>query len=115
MKNFAVTYRHKIVESNDVIQFFSNEFGYNLAPFFQQYLQETTVPVLELKICSKKIKYRFTNTVSHFQLPIHLLIDEVKTPLLPSNNWQSIKIKENSTVKFPENLFYIDFKRVQKK
>ena len=112
MKKFALTYRHKIIESNDVIQFFSTEFSFDLKPFFDHYLQETTIPILEVKVHGKNLQYRFSGTKNDFQLPIYINIDGIKTPITPSTNWQSFKIKSKSTILFPKDLFYINFKRI---
>lgn len=113
MKKFALNYRHKIIESNDVILFFSEEFDFDLKPFFDQYLKETTIPILEWKVSDKKLQYRFTGTKNNFQLPIHLLINGIKTPLVPITSWKTIKIRSKSSISFPEDLFYIHFKRVE--
>lgn len=113
MRKFATNYRHKIIESNDVILFFSKEFDFDLKPFFDQYLKETTIPILEWKVSDKKLQYRFTGTKNNFQLPIHLLINGIKTPLVPITSWKTIKIRSKSSISFPEDLFYIHFKRVE--
>ena len=110
MKKFALTYRHKIIESKEVVQFFSEETGWDLKPFFKQYLEKTTIPTLELKQCGKKVHYRFTNAAD-FRLPVHLLINGVKTAIVPTANWQTIKIESKSLITFPEDLFYIAFKK----
>lgn len=111
MKKFALTYRHKIIESIEVIQFFSEETGWDLEPFFVQFLKKTTIPTLELKQCGRKTKYRFINSVKDFRLPVHLLINGVKTAIVPTANWQTIKVDSKSSITFPEDLFYIALKK----
>lgn len=111
MKKFALTFSHKITDSNQVIEFFSTETGLNLKPFFEQYLEKTAIPTLEIKQCAKKIKFRYVDAVHNFDLPMHLLIDGKKINLSPTANWQSIDIKSNSKITFLERLFYINFKK----
>ncbi|WP_432670869.1 M1 family metallopeptidase [Flavobacterium sp. SM2513] len=110
LKKFAVSNRHKIIETRDVVSFFSNETGLNLAPFFKQYLEKTTLPTLELNQSGKNIKYRFTDTVSNFQLPIFLLVNGMKVSIIPTNKWKTLKIKPKAVVNFNEDLFYINLK-----
>jgi aminopeptidase N len=111
MKKFTRTYYHKIIESKQVIQFFSDETGFKLNAFFEQYLEKTKVPTLEVKQCDKEIKYRYVDAVKDFDLPIHLLIDGIKFNLAPTANWNILKVKSNALFSFPENLFYIKFKK----
>jgi aminopeptidase N len=111
LKKFAVTNRYKIIESKDVIAFFSEETGLDLKPFFDQYLKQTAIPILELKTDDTNLQYRFMNTSDIFTLPIHLLINNEKTNLNPTSTWQTLKIKAASEVFFPQNLFYIKLKR----
>ena len=109
LNKFALTYRHKIIESKDVIAFFSSEIHFDLKPFFMQYLQEKSVPTLELKKVRKKVKYRFKNSIPQFQLPVHLLIGGKKRVVIPTTSWQSIMIKSKDKITFPLDLFYMGF------
>lgn len=111
MKNFALTFRHKIIETEDVIEFFSIETDLNLKPFFNQYLKETTIPVLEIEQFGNQLKYRFSNTRQGFELPIHIIVNDQKTSITPKTTWQTIKIKAKSKISFPEDLFYIKLKK----
>ena len=112
LKKFTLTYRHEIVESKQVIQFFSSESGLELKSFFKQYLEETTIPTLEIKQCGQKIKFRYVNAVHNFDLPIHIFIDGKKANISPTANWKSINAKSNSKITFPANFFYINFKKM---
>ena len=111
MKKFAITYRHKIIDSKEVIQFFSKESGLKLNAFFAQYLENTILPTFEIKQCGKTIKYRYTNTINDFSLPIHILVDGKKMNLSPIASWKSLDVQLKSKIAFPDNLFYINFKK----
>ena len=109
MKKFAETYRHKIIETTDVIAFFSTETGLNLKPYFDQYLNYTSIPVLETKRMGNKLSYRWKTDVTNFELPIYLLINNKKVKIAPSSAWQTISVKKKSPITFPADLFYIQF------
>ena len=111
MRNFALTFRHKIIETEDVIEFFSIETDLNLKPFFNQYLRETKIPVLEIEQFGNQLNYRFSNTLQDFELPIHIIVNNQKTSITPKTTWQTIKIKSKSKISFPEDLFYIKVKK----
>jgi aminopeptidase N len=107
LKKFTQTYRHKIIDSADVIQFFSAETGWNLNPFFNQYLKFTAIPVLETKHVENTLSYRWKTDVADFKLPIHLIINGKKVPISPTNNWKTLQVKANYKLLVPTDLFYI--------
>ena len=111
MRNFALTFRHKIIETEDVIEFFSIETDLNLKPFFNQYLRETKIPVLEIEQFGNQLNYRFSNTLQDFELPIHIIVNNQKMSITPKTTWQTIKIKAKSKISFPEDSFYIKLKK----
>jgi aminopeptidase N len=109
LKKFAKINRQKIIETTDVIAFFRTETGLNLKPYFDQYLNYTSIPVLETKRMGNKLSYRWKTDVTNFQLPIYLLINHKKVKIEPYSAWQTISIKKNSMITFPADLFYIQF------
>lgn len=109
LKKFALTYRHKIIDIKDVTAFFSKEIEFNLKPFFEHYLEKTTVPSLEIKNCGSKINYRFTNVKENFTVPVFVDVDGQKTAIIPTSKWKSLKIKSKASVFFDENLFYVNW------
>ena len=110
MKKFAETNLHKIIETPDVIAFFSTETGWNLKPFFEQYLKFTSIPALETKQNGTTFNYRWKNDVKDFELPISFFANKQKVKITPSPEWQSISLKKNAKIEFPTDLFYIQFK-----
>lgn len=110
MKKFAETNLHKIIETPDIIAFFSTETGWNLKPFFEQYLKFTSIPALETKQNGTTFNYRWKNDVKDFELPISFFANKQKVKITPSPEWQSISLKKNAKIEFPTDLFYIQFK-----
>lgn len=109
LKKFVETNRHKIIETNDVITFFSKETGWDLKPFFEQYLKYTSLPVLETRRVGNKLSYRWKTDVNGFNLPVHFIANLKNVKIYPTNKWNSIKVKPNYHLDFPDDLFYIDF------
>ncbi|MDD3005249.1 M1 family metallopeptidase [Flavobacterium sp.] len=109
LKKFAQTNRHKIVETEEVIAFFSSETGWNLKPFFNQYLKHTSLPVLETKRVGTNFSYRWNTDVIDFELPVYFLSEGKKIKIQPTNQWNTIKIKANAKLNFPNELFYVKF------
>jgi aminopeptidase N len=109
LKKFAESNRHKIIETKDVIQFFSKEIGLNLSPFFNQYLEYASIPVLETKRDENVLSYRWKTDVDDFMLPIYFMENEKKKRIAPTSSWKTVKVDSNSKLAFPVSLFYIEF------
>ena len=54
---------HQTVTTQQVEDFLSKEIGRDLNPFFNQYLRDTRIPVLEYKISEGKLYYKWNNVV----------------------------------------------------
>ncbi|RYE23836.1 MAG: M1 family peptidase [Sphingobacteriales bacterium] len=85
---------HKIVTSAEVEQYIIQFTGLPLQKFFDQYLRNRDVPVLEWYIKKDKLYYRFTNTIEGFTLPLTITDGEKSanikaTGKLQSINWQN--------------------------
>ncbi|OYU81290.1 MAG: peptidase M1 [Flavobacterium sp. BFFFF1] len=96
---YTNTFRHKIITTEDVEQFFSKKTGYNLRPVFDQYLRYTNYPTLELRKYKKKVQYRWKTDVDDFEMPFDLkIVANQKTMRLnATNNWQSFKFEVKTT------------------
>lgn len=79
---------HKVVTSNEIEKFLSNEIGIDLKPFFNQYLRDTKIPVFEYKILENKMHYRWSNVVENFNMPIEIIIDNSKRWIYPTESWK---------------------------
>lgn len=104
---YSETYRHKIIDTQTVISFFSAETKMNLAPIFNQYLNYTAIPVLEYKIEKNKMEYRWKTAVSDFKMPIVLFDSGKEIRLNGTNDWQSYKIKKDEEISFEKKKFFI--------
>lgn len=109
MKKFAEKNRHKIIETKEVVAFFSKEIGWNAAPFFEQYLEHTSLPALETKRKGNQLSYRWKTEVSNFELPIYFNANSKKTKINPTDEWQTIEINPKHKLDFPEDAFYVQF------
>jgi aminopeptidase N len=65
-------FRHQTVTTQQVEQYMSQKSGKNLSKIFDQYLRTTQIPVLELKAEEDKLKFRWTNCIEGFNMPVRL-------------------------------------------
>ena len=106
---YAETYKKQIIDTPTVIAFFNQESGYNLTPIFNQYLNYTTLPQLEIKTQGKSFQYRWVTEEPNFNMPIDIEIASKKIRLEPSNDWKQSKepISSLDEIKVLTDKFYI--------
>jgi aminopeptidase N len=90
LRKYTETHRHQIIETKDVVAFFSKESGTDLTPFFDQYLNYTNLPVLELRIVKENLQARWKTDVLNFQLPIENQIGPKNIRTIVTNEWTRI-------------------------
>lgn len=107
---FATTFRHQIIDNQDVLQFFNTESGLDLTPIFNQYLRYTSIPTFEYRIKKNCLDYRWKTDVPDFLMPIDLQLKGKSMRIYPSNQWQSIKVKslKDTDLKVATNRFLVN-------
>ncbi len=84
MLKFSQTFRHKIIDTEIVVNFFNAETGLNLTPIFDQYLRTVNIPQLTLLVEGDKLVYFYSNVTPDFRLPIDVIIGDQAVRLLPT-------------------------------
>jgi len=110
LRKYSETYRHQIIETKDVVQFFSKESGTDLEPFFDQYLNYTKLPLLEFRIHKKNLEARWVTNVDHFEMPISYQINSKNHQLRITNKWveiPNVKTKDDLVLSLDKMLIMI--------
>ena len=110
---YSEKYRHKIIDTQTVLNFFNQETGLDFSMVFNQYLKTTAIPELELRITNKSLEYKWNASVPNFTMPVDVLVSDKKIRLSPTTSWQKLegKIKKLEDVKVADDLFFINVKR----
>jgi aminopeptidase N len=112
--------KHQTLTSADVENYISKRTRYNFAPFFNQYLRKTALPVFEYQIIDKddklELKYRLKTDVSGLEMPIKVMLGKNKFEyIIPANHWKIVELQYSSKENFKvdtEN-FLIEVKDVK--
>ena len=83
---------HQTVTTKQIEDYLSEHSGIDLTAFFNQYLRTTKIPTLEYEIKAGELKYRWTDIVEGFDMPIQVDIDGKSKWLFPKAEWQSKKV-----------------------
>lgn len=108
---YSETYRHTIIDTETVAEFFTAASGYNLIPIFNQYLRYASIPKLEFRKNKKYIEYQWLTDEKDFKMPVDVLINNKEIRLEGTNSWQKIteKVTSESDIKILTNQFYIKY------
>ncbi|MDP5168668.1 MAG: M1 family metallopeptidase [Bacteroidia bacterium] len=98
LKTFAETYRYQIVESSDFINLVNEKTGEDYSWFFDHYLKQNEIPVLEYHVTdSGKMSYRYSNTAPSFnKLKVRVTIAGEPVTIVPSTEWQELQLSQQT-------------------
>lgn len=106
---------HQTVHTSQIEDYISKESGIDLSSFFNQYLRDIRIPILEHYLHDGQLFFRWTNCVDGFNLKLKVEIDGMETWIAPTQSWNSKKgVKDNAQIKIDPN-FYVASQRLTKK
>jgi aminopeptidase N len=112
---YSNTFRHKIIDTPTVMDFFSQETGLNLTPIFNQYLKYKALPILEVNIDKKKrLSLKWNTEEPHFEMPVEVNINGKVKRIQVTNKWTKSKEKIKSDFRnknFNANKFLYQFSK----
>ena len=104
------TFRHQTVMGSQVERYISDRVGVDLSKVYEQYLATTMIPTFEYSIAGDTLRYRWTNVVKGFDMPLNVT---VKWPALstikPTEEWQAMRVQVANPAVFrvDENYYVI--------
>lgn len=111
LRGINQAFYHQTVTTAQIENYLSKETGIDLTEFFQQYLRTTMIPTIEYKIEGGELKYRYTNIVEKFDMPVQVEIAGSKKWLFPTAEWKTEKIKGDKIVVVRD--FYVESKEIK--
>ena len=96
IRKYCETYRHKIIDTKTVIDYFNTESGMKLTPIFDQYLRYAKIPNLELRTSKGKLQTRWKTNEEDFAMPVDLKVNGKTERLNPTTSWKTSKITVSS-------------------
>ncbi len=106
---------HQTVTTEQIESYLSQHTEKDLSAFFEQYLRTTKIPILEYSIEKDTLRYRYTNIVEDFDMPIRVFIDKKEEWIFPNSQWKTktIDALSEKTLLLDKN-FYIESESVEK-
>lgn len=109
LRGLNETFYHQTVTTKEIEDYLSAQIGRELAPFFNQYLRDTRIPTFEYQLKKGKLKYRWSECLPDFDMPLKVMVDGKETWLKPKKKWRKKRLKGKGTrdLKVDPN-FYIN-------
>lgn len=105
---YSETYRHQIIDTPTVISFFNTEFGQDLSPIFDQFLNYKNIPELIVEKNKKEIRFKWKTDVANFKMSVVLFYEGKEIRLDATNDWKFFKVKDKKdVVSFDNSRFFI--------
>jgi aminopeptidase N len=101
---------HQTVTTQQIEDYLSQHTGKDLSRFFDQYLRDTRIPMLEYRMDKNKMSYRWANAVDGFNMPVKVYLNGKAQWLEPTTNWKEMKkVKPGTKITIDPN-FYVQEK-----
>ncbi|MCG6187326.1 M1 family metallopeptidase [Maribellus maritimus] len=95
LRGLNETFYHQTVKAEQIEKYISGETELDLESFFNQYLRDTRIPTLEYAIVDNEIRYRWTNCVNDFNMPVKVYINGEMKWIQPTGRWSRLKQSGN--------------------
>jgi aminopeptidase N len=112
LRGLNKTFYHQTVTTKQIEDYINEQSGMGLTPFFNQYLRTIKIPVLEYSVENQKLKYKWSNVVEGFAMPILIQIDNNKHWIIPNSDWQTMKLASSKTPIHVDQNFYVEVKKL---
>jgi aminopeptidase N len=116
LRGLNSTFYHKTVNSKDVEEYISRESGINLSKIFNQYLRTIQIPILEYKLNTRSVSYRWSNCIEGFDMKIKVKINQSHEEWIqPTQDWKTVTLSNEYDGKtfIVDRNFYIRTKKIE--
>jgi aminopeptidase N len=111
INGISKTFYHQTVTTQQIEQYMSDATGINLTTFFNQYLRDNRIPVIEYSLNNHLLKYRWSNCVEGFNMPLKIVDRKTSKWLSPTTEWKQVEIKGLAKLETDPN-FYVNSKNL---
>lgn len=105
LRAYFERFKYRNIVTADVVAFFNEQTGENVAPLFNQYLRYADLPTLEFKAIGMRLAYRWKADEPGFSMPIKIGGRRV----VPTAEWQQLPANASAAVDL--NSYYIRVNR----
>jgi aminopeptidase N len=107
-------FKYRNILTEDLVTFFDQRTGMNLAPIFDQYLRHAAIPTLELRFDgAARVSYRWKADEAAFAMPIKVGDPARWQVIRPTGEWQTMPIRlAPAQFQVATDLYYVNVTRL---
>lgn len=98
---------HQTVSSKQVEDYIMQKSGLDLKVFFNQYLRTTMIPKVEYKVEDNKLKFRYTDILKNFKMPVIAIINGKEEWIEPTSEWKTKEFSSSIETAEIKKDFYV--------
>lgn len=98
---------HQTVSSKQVEDYIMQKSGLDLNMFFNQYLRTTMIPKVEFKVEDNKLKFRYTDILQNFKMPVIAIINGKEEWIEPTSEWKAKEFSSSIETAEIKKDFYV--------
>ena len=98
---------HQTVTTQEVEDYISKSLNLDLSSFFNQYLRDTRIPILQYRLIENILWYRWSNCNKAFDMSIKVQIDGNEQWLSPKYGWSKMEFDNPIKALQPDHNFYV--------
>ncbi|GGW21877.1 M1 family metallopeptidase [Arenibacter certesii] len=99
---------HQTVTTAQIEEYISQKAGIDLTQFFNQYLRTTQIPRLEYWADGHQLRFRYTNIVAGFDMPVKIRLNGNEEWVFPTAKWKTISLDNEIKAISVDKNFYIE-------
>lgn len=106
---------HQTVSSKQLELYLINKTGLKLSSFFDQYLRDARMPILQYKIDAKngkKLSFCWIDCIEDFDMPVKIKYNDKVIFIYPKSKWSSINLEEECKDIIISKEYYVGIKRM---
>ena len=117
IKNISLEFKHKIINSKDIIKYISSFANKDFTIFFDQYLYNKNLPQFQYKLQkvgrNYSLLYRW-EAIDYFDMPVLINFGKEDIWIYPNNEWKEYNIGDFDPYFFNvrDDLLFIDVKKL---
>ena len=117
LKGISIDFKYKVLDGKDIIEYINRKVDFDLSLFFNQYLFNSKIPILEYKIQKEGREYVLLyrwNAIKDFDMKLLINDGEKNIWISPNSEWKEYTIGNIDIKNFSirDDLFYVDTKKI---
>jgi len=108
LRGLGKTFYHQTVTTQQIEQYMIEQSGKKLDKIFDQYLRDSRIPTFEYFLKDKTLKFRWSNTIEHFDMPMRVNLGGEIQWLSPTTEWTTIELAESNPNLETDPNFYVN-------